>query len=186
MGLLADTENCGLRMRWECRERFPHHRGWAIPTCITTRVWRTCRDACRDGSLTSRFLWSRWWGKCSRHARRMRNPQFCVSGKRPMPVSRPIVNCHQSHPNASMKKSSKLTNFYWWNVPQIYRLQFAAALFSGDKLKTVSPTKTPWAVLLFPFDTLFWCVTQFLTTLWHFPLINYIIELRVDESIARD
>ena len=25
-----------------------------------------------------------WWGKCSRHSRRMRNPQFYVSGKRPM------------------------------------------------------------------------------------------------------
>ena len=27
---------------------------------------------------------SRWRGKCSRHSRRMRNPQFCVSGKKPM------------------------------------------------------------------------------------------------------
>ena len=26
----------------------------------------------------------RWRGKCSRHSRRMRNPQFCVSGKRPI------------------------------------------------------------------------------------------------------
>ena len=25
-----------------------------------------------------------WRGKRSRHYRRMRNPQFCVSGKRPM------------------------------------------------------------------------------------------------------
>ena len=24
MGLLPDTKNCGLRMRRECRERFPH------------------------------------------------------------------------------------------------------------------------------------------------------------------
>ena len=32
---------------------------------------------CRSGSLTSGFLWSRW-----RHSRRMRNPQFYVSGKR--------------------------------------------------------------------------------------------------------
>ena len=30
------------------------------------------------------FLWSRWRGKHSRHSRRMRNPQFHVSGKRPM------------------------------------------------------------------------------------------------------
>ena len=30
------------------------------------------------------FFWSRWRGKLSRHSRRMRNPQFCVSGKRPI------------------------------------------------------------------------------------------------------
>ena len=46
MGLLSVTQNCGLRMRWEYRERFPHHRGLVIPTCITARVWRTRRDAC--------------------------------------------------------------------------------------------------------------------------------------------
>ena len=27
---------------------FPGHRMLAIPTCITTRAWRTCREACRD------------------------------------------------------------------------------------------------------------------------------------------
>ena len=48
MGLLPDMENCGLRMRRECRERFPRHYGLAIPTCITARAWRTCRDAYRD------------------------------------------------------------------------------------------------------------------------------------------
>ena len=36
------------------------------------------------GSLTSGFLWSRWRGKRCRHSRRMSNPQFYVSGKRPM------------------------------------------------------------------------------------------------------
>ena len=48
MGLLPNTQKCGLRMRLECRERFPRHRGLAIPACITARAWRTCRDACRD------------------------------------------------------------------------------------------------------------------------------------------
>ena len=38
MGLLPDTQNCGLRMSRECRERFPRHRGLAIPTCITARA----------------------------------------------------------------------------------------------------------------------------------------------------
>ena len=43
------------------------------------------------GSLTSGFLWSRWRGKRSRHSRRMRNPQFHVSGKRPMrPIEKPF------------------------------------------------------------------------------------------------
>ena len=45
MGLLPDTYNCGLRMRWECREYFPRHRrqrkpvvsdpGMHYGTCVT-------------------------------------------------------------------------------------------------------------------------------------------------------
>ena len=46
--LPPDTQNCGFRMSRECRECFPRHRGLAIPACITARVWRMCRDACRD------------------------------------------------------------------------------------------------------------------------------------------
>ena len=42
-------------------------------TCLTHVPW------CIPGSLTSR-----WRGTRSRHSRRMRNPQFHVSGKRPM------------------------------------------------------------------------------------------------------
>ena len=41
---------------------------------------------CAPGSLNSVFLWSRWQWKRSRHSRRMRKPQFCVSGNRPMDV----------------------------------------------------------------------------------------------------
>ena len=74
---------CGLRMHRECRERFPRHRRIVDPdmhhgTCMTHVPW------CMPGSLTSSFLWSRWRGKRSRHSRRMRNPQFYVSGKRPI------------------------------------------------------------------------------------------------------
>ena len=47
-------------------------------TCVTHVPW------CMPGSLISYFLWNRWRGKRSRHPRRMRNPQFYVSGKRPM------------------------------------------------------------------------------------------------------
>ena len=47
-GPLARYAKLRVRMRRECRERFPRHRGWVIPTCITARASRTCRDACRD------------------------------------------------------------------------------------------------------------------------------------------
>ena len=46
-------------------------------------TWVTHVPWCMSGSLTSGFLWSQWRGKRSRHSRRMRNLQFCVSGKRP-------------------------------------------------------------------------------------------------------
>ena len=84
MGLLPDTWNCGLCMCRECQDHFPpplisdpdmHH-----DTCATHVPW------CMSGSLTGGFLWSRWRGKRYEHSRRMRmrNPQFYVSGKRPM------------------------------------------------------------------------------------------------------
>ena len=47
-------------------------------TCVTHVPWHM------PGSLTCGWLWSRWRGKRPRHSRRMRNPQFCASGKRPM------------------------------------------------------------------------------------------------------
>ena len=47
-------------------------------TCVMHVPW------CMPGSLTSGLFWNRWRGKRSRHSRPMRNPQFYVSGKRPM------------------------------------------------------------------------------------------------------
>ena len=82
-GPLARYVKLRVRMRRECRERFPRHRRWAIPTCITARASRTCRDACRDRQLSVSFEIG-GGGKRSRHSRRMRNLQFYVSGKRPM------------------------------------------------------------------------------------------------------
>ena len=56
MGLLPDTQNCGLCMRRECRGRFPHHwlqrkplvsdPGMHHGTCVTHVPW------CMSGSLT--------------------------------------------------------------------------------------------------------------------------------------
>ena len=52
-------------------------------TCVAHVPW------CMSGSLTSGFLWRWWRGRRSRHSRRMCNPQFCVSGKRPMAWRQP-------------------------------------------------------------------------------------------------
>ena len=49
-------------------------------TCVTHVPW------CMPGSLSSSFLLSWRGGKCSRLSRRMHNPKFYVSGKRPMPL----------------------------------------------------------------------------------------------------
>ena len=54
-------------------------------TCVTHVPW------CKQWSLNSGFLWSQWRGKRSRHSRRMRNPQFYVSGKRPMEYGHAFV-----------------------------------------------------------------------------------------------
>ena len=58
---------------------------------------------CMPGSLTSDFLWSRWRGKRSRHSRRKRNPQFYVSGKRPISSSSSL---YYSSSSASSSSSS--------------------------------------------------------------------------------
>ena len=47
-------------------------------TCVTHVPWFM------PGSLASGFLWIRWRGKRSRHSRRMRNPHFYESCKKPM------------------------------------------------------------------------------------------------------
>ena len=54
--------------------------------CLTHVPW------CKPVSLTSGFLWNRWRGKRFPHSRRMRNPQFYVSGKRPIFVV--VCGCH--------------------------------------------------------------------------------------------
>ena len=64
-------------MRWDNAERFTRHSRLAIPTCITIRVWRTFRDTCMPGSLTSGFFEVRGIGGeyVPGIYRRMRNPQ---------------------------------------------------------------------------------------------------------------
>ena len=88
---------------------FSRHRGLAIPTCDTHVPWRI------EGSLTSDFVWSRWLGKRSRHSRRMRNPQFYVSGKRPMETfvaSLTICECTLDFPHKGLR-NVELCYFLW-------------------------------------------------------------------------
>ena len=66
-------------MRRECRKRFPR-RG---PQKETRKLAIPARDA--RAVMRVGIAKPRWWGKRSRHSRRMRNPQFYVSGKRLMP-----------------------------------------------------------------------------------------------------
>ena len=70
-------------MRRECLECFPRHLRVSDPdmhhdTCVAHV------PCCILGSLTIDCLWSLWQGKRSLHSWRMGNPQFYVSGKRPM------------------------------------------------------------------------------------------------------
>ena len=82
-GPLARYVKLELRMRREC---FPPPLRFSEPdmhhgTCVTHVPW------CMTGSLTSGFLWNRCRGKRSRHSRRMRNPRFSISGKRPIALT---------------------------------------------------------------------------------------------------
>ena len=48
-----------------------------------SRHMRDARAVMHD-EIVNELTWIRWRGKRSRHYRRMRNPQLCVSGKRPI------------------------------------------------------------------------------------------------------
>ena len=69
-------------MRRECRERFPRHRGLAIPTSIKARVWRACRDASTDRWLAVSFEVSGGENVPGISAGCKRNARFYVSDKR--------------------------------------------------------------------------------------------------------
>ena len=75
MGLLPDTQNCGLRMCRECRERFP-----PPPNLKETDSERS-RHASRHvrharAVMHVGIAYPRWRGKRSRHSRRMRICNF--------------------------------------------------------------------------------------------------------------
>ena len=65
------------KRRWQVY-RYQHNALQLSAWAVTHVPW------CMLGSLTRGSLWSRWWVKRCRHFRRMHNPQFSVSDKRPM------------------------------------------------------------------------------------------------------
>ena len=80
MGLLPYTQNWGLRTPGMPETFSPPP--WVSDPDVLHGTWVTHMPRCILGSLTRGFL-CRWRGKRSWHSRRMRNPQFCVSSKRP-------------------------------------------------------------------------------------------------------
>ena len=77
-------------------------------TCVTHVPW------CIPGSLTSGFLWSRCRWKHSRHSRRMHNPQFYASGKKPMNTTHTITN------NSSRCNQLKINCLTYLRLFQLY------------------------------------------------------------------
>ena len=92
-------------------------------TCVAHVPW------CMPGSLTSGFRQSWWRGKRSRHSRRMRKPQFYVSGKRPMALKSRSRNTFKlllmwktnrySH-NVLCQTIKSQT--IWYHLRQLYRI----------------------------------------------------------------
>ena len=114
MGLLPDTWNCRLRMRRECRERFPlppisENRLLAIPACITARAWRTCRDACRD---CLHAVTGKTFPAFPAHA----HPQFYVSGKRPIVNEVALTDMRTMVGTQPQQCANRVHNFRIWKM----------------------------------------------------------------------
>ena len=106
-------------------------------TCVTHVPW------CMPESLTSGFLWSRWRGKRSRHFRRMRNPQFYVSGRRPMGVAPGLMRWHRMtqelHPMSfEAPRRDHSISFCHTKERPCLSLRFSGTSWSGTVLRSSS------------------------------------------------
>ena len=106
-------------------------------TCVTHVPWRM------SGSLTSCSLWSQCRGKRSQHSRRMRNPQFYVSGKRPMcdstdegsyqdGTNKSLIMHEQPLLKSRIMPQGRYLN--WWKY-----FGFCRSKFYGDSQKCYTP-----------------------------------------------
>ena len=81
----------------------------AIPACITARAWRTCRDACRDRLPA---VTGKTFPAFPAHAQ----PQFCVSGKRPIVLnSTCYIHCRKDPKSASTRRLPVDTEGDWYD-----------------------------------------------------------------------
>ena len=141
-------------------------------TCVTHVPWYM------PGSLTSGFLWSRWRGKRSRHYRRMPNPQFYVSGKRPI-RSILSVSCYHGYvENCTVSRyactQDSLHEFTWKLLVSTSSIQAADSFvilmsfsISGKHYMCTNSLEMPlWALVIFTFEKIFIQITSKIT---HFP-----------------
>ena len=82
-------------------------------TCVTHVLW------CMPGSLTCGFLWSRWQGKRSRHSRRTRNPQFYISGRRPI-GERDHWRTYTPQIRQNCTHIRRSNGEFWWKCPETW------------------------------------------------------------------
>ena len=74
--------------------------------CVTHEPW------CMPGSLISGFLRNRWRGKRYQHFRRMRNPQFYVSVKRPPGNTHTRTQAH-TQPHTHTNRHTHMKSRVW-------------------------------------------------------------------------
>ena len=124
MGLLPDTQNCGLGMLREWRERFTPYRGLAIPTCITARASRTCPRS-MPGSLTSdcplkSVATIKGCDRCLTQGRTFFNEGF---GVLPDTIMQTIFSAKWKYLILLLKFFSNFGVKYWWsktNIPHLW------------------------------------------------------------------
>ena len=80
----------------------PTSKEIAIPACITARAWRTFWVRGARAVMHVGIAIPRWRRKRSRHSRRMHNPQFYVSGKRPIDKNITSFNFYDPCPIISL------------------------------------------------------------------------------------
>ena len=123
-------KNCGLRMLRECRERFPHYRGLAIPACIMARAWRTCRC-------------SSWW----RHQMETFSALLAIcagnsSVPGEFPAHRPVTRSFDVFFELRLNKQLSKQSWGWWFETLLCPIWRHSNIYWYDTIAP-APTKQP-------------------------------------------